>query len=107
MILSNISGKTNKNNNQNIQSINNSIISRIKLNCHLIGVYFNDCTKLIYNPRTSKISFIERNTTKEKDMMYNFGIKDIIAPVIPSIAAITMARFPSQLFLNIVDSLKL
>ena len=46
------------------------------LSNNLIGVYFNDCTKLIYNPRTSKISFIERNTTKEKDMMYNFGIKE-------------------------------
>ena len=38
--------------------------------------YFNDCTKLIYNPRTAKLSFIERNATKDKDMMYNFGIKE-------------------------------
>ena len=46
------------------------------LSNNLIGVYFNDCTKLIYNPRTTKISFIERNTTKEKDMIYKFGIKE-------------------------------
>ena len=46
------------------------------LSNNLIGVYFNDCTKLIYNPRTAKLSFIERNATKDKDMMYNFGIKE-------------------------------
>ena len=46
------------------------------LSNNLIGVYFNDCTKLIYNPRTTKLSFIERNATKDKDMMYNFGIKE-------------------------------
>ena len=46
------------------------------LSNNLIGVYFNDCTKLIYNPRTAKLSFIERNVTKDKDMMYNFGIKE-------------------------------
>ena len=46
------------------------------LNNNLIGVYFNDCSKLIYNPRTTKISFIERKVTKEKDMMYTFGLNE-------------------------------
>ena len=46
------------------------------LNNQLIGVYFNDCTKLIYNPRTQKISFIERKVTKGKDMQYTFGLKE-------------------------------
>ena len=42
----------------------------------LIGIYFNDCTKLIYNPRTKKINFIERKVSQKKDMMYNFGISE-------------------------------
>ena len=42
----------------------------------LLGVYFNDCTKLIFNPRTNKISFIERKVTLGKDMMYTFGINE-------------------------------
>ena len=46
------------------------------LNNNLIGVYFNDCTKLVYNPKTTKISFIERKVTKEKDMMYTFGLNE-------------------------------
>ena len=46
-------------------------------NNHSIGVYFNDCTKLIYNPKTNKVSFIERKLTKEKDMMYIFGLNEI------------------------------
>ena len=46
------------------------------LNNELIGVYFNDCTKLIYNPRIRKISFIERKVTKEKDMMYTFAVNE-------------------------------
>ena len=45
-------------------------------NNHSIGVYFNDCTKLIYNPKTNKVSFIERKLTKEKDMMYIFGLNE-------------------------------
>jgi len=46
------------------------------LNNKCIGVYFNDCTKLIYNPKTEKISFIERKVTTEKDMLYTFGLKE-------------------------------
>ena len=46
------------------------------LNNNLIGVYFNDYTKLIYNPRSGKISFIERKVTKGKDMLYTFGLKE-------------------------------
>ena len=42
----------------------------------LIGVYFNDCTKLIYNPRTSKISFVERKVSEKKDMLYTFGLSE-------------------------------
>ena len=41
-----------------------------------IGVYFNDCTKLIYNPKTSKISFVERKVSEKKDMMYTFGLSE-------------------------------
>ena len=46
------------------------------LNNQYIGVYFNDCTKLIYNPRNNKISFIERKLTKEKEMKYTFGLTE-------------------------------
>ena len=40
-----------------------------------IGVFFNDCTKMIFNPRTNRLSFIDRKTSQEKDMVYCFDLK--------------------------------
>ena len=44
------------------------------LNNGYIGVYFNDCSKILFNPKTNDISYVERQTTKEKDMVYSFQL---------------------------------
>ena len=44
------------------------------LNNGFIGVYFNDCTKILLNPRTNHISYVERKTTEEKDIIYSFSL---------------------------------
>ena len=40
-----------------------------------IGVFFNDCTKMVFNPRTNRLSFIDRKISQEKDMVYCFDLK--------------------------------
>ena len=44
------------------------------LNNGYIGVYFNDCSKILFNPKANDISYVERQTTKEKDMVYSFQL---------------------------------
>ena len=44
------------------------------LNNGCIGVYFNDCTKLLLNPKTSNLSYVERQIPNEKDMVYSFSL---------------------------------
>ena len=44
------------------------------LNNGFIGVYFNDCTKIFFNPKTNNINYIERKTGSEKDMIYSFSL---------------------------------
>ena len=44
------------------------------LNNGYIGVYFNDCSKILFNPKTNDINYVERQTTKEKDMVYSFQL---------------------------------
>ena len=48
------------------------------LNNGCIGVYFNDCSKIIINPITNNICYAEReleNKKNEKDMLYSFNLK--------------------------------
>ena len=35
---------------------------------------FNDCTKLLLNPKTSNLSYVERQIPNEKDMVYSFSL---------------------------------
>ena len=44
------------------------------LNNGFIGVYFNDCTKIFFNPKTNNINYIERKIGSEKDMIYSFSL---------------------------------
>ena len=47
------------------------------LNNGCIGVYFNDCTKIIINPKTNNTGYIERKMSNEKDMVYSFNLKSV------------------------------
>ena len=44
------------------------------LNNGNIGIYFNDCSKLLFNSKTNGINYVERKMTEEKDMIYSFDI---------------------------------
>ena len=43
----------------------------------IIGVYFNDCTKMMWNPRTNKLHYIEREVSGEKGMHYTFDLNQV------------------------------
>ena len=44
------------------------------LNNGCIGVYFNDCTKILLNPKINNISYVERKTSDKKDIIYSFSL---------------------------------
>ena len=44
------------------------------LNNGFIGVYFNDCSKILFKPKNNNINYIERKTSNEKDMIYSFSL---------------------------------
>ena len=46
------------------------------LNNGNIGVYFNDCTKILLSTRTNTINYIERKVDEKKDMIYSFPLNE-------------------------------
>ena len=41
-----------------------------------IGVYFNDCTKILLSVKTNTINYVERKMDEKKDMIYSFPLNE-------------------------------
>ena len=44
------------------------------LNNGLIGVYFNDNTKMLLNPKQKRITYVERKISEKQELLYTFSI---------------------------------
>jgi len=44
---------------------------------NIIGVYFNDCTKMMWNPKSNKLHYIEKQISGEKEMHYTFDLNQV------------------------------
>ena len=46
------------------------------LNNGLIGVYFNDNTKMLLNPNKNRITYVERKISEKQELLYTFSINE-------------------------------
>ena len=46
------------------------------LNNGLIGVYFNDNTKMLLNPHKNRITYVERKISDKQELLYTFSINE-------------------------------
>ena len=46
------------------------------LNNGFIGVYFNDNTKMLFNPQQKRITYVERKISDKQELLYTFSINE-------------------------------
>ena len=46
------------------------------LNNGFIGVYFNDNTKMLFNPQQQRITYVERKISDKQELLYTFSINE-------------------------------
>ena len=46
------------------------------LNNGLVGVYFNDNTKMLLNPQQNRITYVERKISDKQELLYTFSINE-------------------------------